>query len=124
MFFGGYLSFELISWVRFRRRWVGSVPTEVGGFGWAKLWVPMDRSAMGGYGSVVLVVEAFVGCGSRFWVSGIVGRGWLRQRCGFWSGGYLSLCVDGLVGLGFWVGDWVRQLIGRGAFGWGLAGFV
>ena len=49
-----------------------------------------------------------MGCGSRFWVGGIVGRGWLRQRCGFWSGGYLSLFVDGLVGLGFWVGDWLR----------------
>ena len=24
-----------------------------------------------------------MGCGSRFWVSGIVGRGWLWQRCGF-----------------------------------------
>ena len=24
-----------------------------------------------------------MGCGSRFWVSGIIGRGWLRQRCGF-----------------------------------------
>ena len=23
------------------------------------------------------------GCGSRFWVGGIVGRSWLRQRCGF-----------------------------------------
>ena len=53
-----------------------------------------------------------MGCGSRFWVSGIVSRGWLRQCCGFWSGGYLSLFVDGLVGLGFWVGDWLRQLMG------------
>ena len=33
----------------------------------------------------------------------------------------MSLFVDGLVGLGFWVGDWLRQLMGRG-FGWGLAG--
>ena len=49
-----------------------------------------------------------MGCGSRFWVGGIVGRGWLRQHCEFWSGGYLSLFVDGLVGLGFWVGDWLR----------------
>ena len=24
-----------------------------------------------------------MGCGSRFWVGGIVGRDWLRQRCGF-----------------------------------------
>ena len=40
-----------------------------------------------------------MGCGSRFWVGGIVGQGWLRQRCGFWSGGYLSLFVDGLVGV-------------------------
>ena len=31
------------------------------------------------------------------------------QRCGFWSGGYLSLFVDGLVGLGF---------------GWDLLGFA
>ena len=34
------------------------------------------------------------------------------------------LFVDGLVGLGFWVGDWLRQLMGGGGFGWGLAGFV
>ena len=32
----------------------------MGGFGWARLWVPMDGSAVGVYGSVVLVVEAFV----------------------------------------------------------------
>ena len=32
----------------------------MGGFGWARLWVPMDGSAVGGYGSVVLVVEIFV----------------------------------------------------------------
>ena len=44
----------------FRLCWLGSVPMEVGGFGWARLSVPMDRSTMGGYGSVVLVVEAFV----------------------------------------------------------------
>ena len=62
------------------------------------------------------------GLWSRFWVSGIVSRGWLRQRCGFWSGGYLSLFVDGLVGLEFWVGNWLRQLMGGGGFGWGLAG--
>ena len=31
-----------------------------GWFGWAKLWVLMDGLAVGGYGSVVLVVEAFV----------------------------------------------------------------
>ena len=42
---------------------------------------------------------------------------WLRQRYGFWSGGYLSLFVDGLVGLGFWVGEWLRQLMGGGGFG-------
>ena len=59
-----------------------------------------------------------MGCRSRFWIDGIVGRGWLRQRCGFWSSGYLSLFVDGLVGLGFWVGDWLRQLMGGGGFGW------
>ena len=53
-----------------------------------------------------------MGCGSRFWVGSIVGRVWLWQRCGFWFGGYLSLFVDGLVGLGFWVGDWLRQLMG------------
>ena len=29
-----------------------------------------------------------MGCGSRFWVGSIMGRGWLRQRCGFWFGGY------------------------------------
>ena len=29
-------------------------------FGWARLWVPLDGSAMGGYRSVVLVVEAFM----------------------------------------------------------------
>ena len=39
---------------------MGSVPMEVGGFGWARLSVPMDGSMVGGYGSVVLVVEAFV----------------------------------------------------------------
>ena len=44
----------------FRLCCLGSVPTEVGGFGWARLWVLMDGSAVGGYGSVVLVVEAFV----------------------------------------------------------------
>ena len=33
-----------------------------------------------------------MGCGSRFWVGGIVVRGWLRQRCGFWSSGYLFVC--------------------------------
>ena len=32
----------------------------MGGFGWARLWVSMDGSAVGVYGSVVLVVEAFV----------------------------------------------------------------
>ena len=32
----------------------------MGGFGWARLWVSMDGSAMGVYGSIVLVVEAFV----------------------------------------------------------------
>ena len=44
----------------FRLCWLGSVLTEVGGFGWARLWVPMDGSTVGGYGSVVLVVKAFV----------------------------------------------------------------
>ena len=44
----------------FRLCCLGSVPTEVGGFGWARLWVLMDGSAVGGYGSEVLVVEAFV----------------------------------------------------------------
>ena len=44
----------------FRLCWLGSVPMEVGVFRWARLWVPMDGLAMGGYGSVVLVVEAFV----------------------------------------------------------------
>ena len=68
-----------------------------------------------------------MGCRSRFWVDSIVGRGWLRQRCGFWSDSYLSLFVDGLVGLGFWVGDWLMQLMGGRGFrwiclGWGLAG--
>ena len=63
---------------------------------------------------VVVVVGLSIWCwwamgyGSRFWVDSIVGQGWLWQRCGFWSGGYLSLFVDGLVGLGFWVGDWLR----------------
>ena len=32
----------------------------MGGFGWVRLWVPMDGSAVGVYGSVVLVVETFV----------------------------------------------------------------
>nr|POE94004.1 hypothetical protein CFP56_35802 [Quercus suber] len=44
----------------FKLCWLGSVPTEVGGFRWARLWVLMDGSAMGGYGSEVLVIEAFV----------------------------------------------------------------
>ena len=44
----------------FRLCWLGSVPMEVGGFGWARLWVPMDGLAVGGYGFEVLVVEAFV----------------------------------------------------------------
>ena len=44
----------------FKLCWLGSVSTEVGGFKWARLWVSMDGSAVGGYGSVVLVVEAFV----------------------------------------------------------------
>ena len=44
----------------FRLYWLGSVPTEVGGFGWARLWVSMDGSAVRGYGFEVLVVEAFV----------------------------------------------------------------
>ena len=39
---------------------VGSVPTKVDGFEWARLWVPMDGLAVGGYGSEVLVVETFV----------------------------------------------------------------
>ena len=30
----------------------------------------------------------------------------------------MSLFVDGLVGLGFWVGDWLRQLMGGREFGW------
>ena len=36
----------------------------------------------------------------------------------------MSLFYDGLVGLGCWVGDWLRQLMGGRGFGWGLAGFV
>ena len=44
----------------FRLCWLGSVPTEEGGFGWARLWVSMDGSTVGGYGSEVLVVEDFV----------------------------------------------------------------
>ena len=44
----------------FRLCWLGLSPMEVGGFRWARLWVPMDGSAVGGYGSIVLVVEAFV----------------------------------------------------------------
>ena len=44
----------------FKLCWLGSVPTEVGGFGWARLWVSMDGLVVGGYGSVVLVIEAFV----------------------------------------------------------------
>nr|POE69188.1 hypothetical protein CFP56_78268 [Quercus suber]POF15476.1 hypothetical protein CFP56_60904 [Quercus suber] len=44
----------------FRLCWLVSVPTKVGGFGWARLWVQMDGSAVDGYGFVVLVVEAFV----------------------------------------------------------------
>ena len=44
----------------FKLGWLGSVPMKVGGFGWARLWVPMDGLVVGGYGSVVLVIEAFV----------------------------------------------------------------
>ena len=44
----------------FRLCWLSSVLTEVGGFGWARLWVSMDGLAVGGYGSEVLVIEAFV----------------------------------------------------------------
>ena len=32
----------------------------MGGFGWARLWVSMDGSAVGRYRSEVLVVEAFM----------------------------------------------------------------
>ena len=39
---------------------LGSVPTEVGGFRWVRLWVSMDRSTVGRYRSEVLVVEAFM----------------------------------------------------------------
>ena len=46
--------------IGFRLCWLGSVPMEVGGFGWARLWIPMDGLAVGGYGFEVLVVEAFV----------------------------------------------------------------
>ena len=44
----------------FRLCWLDSVSTKVGGFVWVRLWVPMEGLAMGGYGSEVLVVEAFV----------------------------------------------------------------
>ena len=44
----------------FRLCWLGSVPTEVGGFGWVRLWVLMDGSVVGEYRSKVLVVETFV----------------------------------------------------------------
>ena len=44
----------------FRLCWLSSVSMEVGGFGWARLWVPIDGLAVGGYGSEVLVVEAFM----------------------------------------------------------------
>ena len=127
-----------------RRCWCGSVMwvdddddgDEDSGFGvWVmkvlglEVGVGEGVEAVGLSGFVVEVVVVglpiwcwwAMGCRSRFWVDGIVGRGWLRQRCGFWSDSYLSLFVDGL---GFWVGDWLRQLIGGEGFGWGLAGFV
>ena len=44
----------------FKLCWLGLVPTEVGGFGWARLWVSMDRSMVGRYRSEVLVVESFM----------------------------------------------------------------
>ena len=44
----------------FRLCWLGSISTKVGGFGWARLWVLMDGSTVGGYGFEVLVVETFV----------------------------------------------------------------
>ena len=95
--------------------WVGDDDDdEDSGFGvWVMkvlgLEVGEGVEAVGLSGFVVEVVVVVVrlpiwcwwamGCGSRFWVGGIVGRGWLRQCCGFWSGGYLSLFVDGLVGV-------------------------
>nr|POE82554.1 hypothetical protein CFP56_79030 [Quercus suber] len=70
-FFGGYLSFELISWVRFRQRWVGSDGLGYG-FRWiGRQWVGMDLLCWSlkllwvvgqGFGSAALWVE--VGCGS------------------------------------------------------------
>ena len=44
----------------FKLCWLGLVSMEVGGFEWARLWVPMDGLVVGRYGSVVLVIEAFV----------------------------------------------------------------
>ena len=44
----------------FRLCWLGSDPMEVGGFGWARLWVLMDGSVVGEYRSKVLVIETFV----------------------------------------------------------------
>ena len=70
-FFNGNLSFELISWVRFRRRWVGSDGLGYG-FRWmGRRWVGMDLLCWllkllwvvgQGFRSTALWVE--VGCGS------------------------------------------------------------
>ena len=56
----------------FKLCWLGSVLTEVGGFGWARLWVLMDGSVVGEYRSKVLVVETFV-VGSNVGVDDEVG---------------------------------------------------
>ena len=52
----------------------------MGGFGWARLWVSMDGSAVGVYGSVVLVVEAFV-------VGSNVGVNDINDEVGVWVDG-------------------------------------
>ena len=40
----------------FKLCWLGSVPTKVGGFRWARLWVLMDGSVVGGFWWVKLWV--------------------------------------------------------------------
>ena len=52
----------------------------MGGFGWARLWVSMDGSAVGVYGSVVLVVETFV-------VGSNVGVNYSDDEVGVWVDG-------------------------------------
>ena len=67
----------------FRLYWLVLVSKEVGGFRRAKRWVRIEGLAMGGYGSEVLVVEAFV-VGSNVGVDD--GDDEVRAKVGFARG--------------------------------------